>query len=27
VNPRRAATMIVDVSDPELPRRVFADSC
>ncbi|MBF4625300.1 hypothetical protein [Clavibacter sp. VKM Ac-2872] len=27
VNPRRAATMIVDVTDPELPRRVFADSC
>jgi len=27
VNPRRAATMIVDVSDPDLPRRVFADSC
>ncbi|MBF4618909.1 hypothetical protein ITJ44_12590 [Clavibacter sp. VKM Ac-2873] len=27
VNPRRAATMIVDVADPELPRRVFADSC
>lgn len=27
VNPRRAATMIIDVSDPELPRRVFADSC
>lgn len=27
VNPRRAATMIVDVSDPGLPRRVFADSC
>ncbi|RIJ52417.1 hypothetical protein DZG00_04950 [Clavibacter lycopersici] len=27
VNPRRAATMIVDVSDPALPRRVFADSC
>jgi len=27
VNPRRAATMIVDVTDPDLPRRVFADSC
>ncbi|RII91178.1 hypothetical protein DZF95_10600 [Clavibacter michiganensis] len=27
VNPRRAASMIVDVTDPELPRRVFADSC
>jgi hypothetical protein len=27
VNPRRAAAMIVDVTDPELPRRVFADSC
>jgi len=27
VNPRRAATMIVDVTAPELPRRVFADSC
>ena len=27
INPRRAATMIVDVADPDLPRRVFADSC
>ncbi|CAQ01945.1 hypothetical protein ACR8AL_03355 [Clavibacter sepedonicus] len=27
VNPRRAATMIVDVTHPDLPRRVFADSC
>jgi hypothetical protein len=25
--PRFAATAIVDTTDPELPRRVFADSC